>query len=76
MIDDFPEKLSGKTKGPWNENLFKVDQSISHICYERNVSLQAWSSRYPTSNCIYGNKVTKPNEGDWKKDELPKSNQG
>jgi hypothetical protein len=25
MIDEFPEKLSGKTKGPWNENLFKVN---------------------------------------------------
>ncbi len=27
MIDNFSEKLSGKTKGPWNENLFKVDES-------------------------------------------------
>jgi hypothetical protein len=25
MIEEFPEKLSGNTKGPWNENLFKVN---------------------------------------------------
>jgi hypothetical protein len=25
MIEEFPDKLSGKTKTPWNENLFKVD---------------------------------------------------
>jgi hypothetical protein len=27
MIEDFPEKLSGKTRCPWNENLFKVDKT-------------------------------------------------
>jgi hypothetical protein len=54
-IEEFPDKLSGKTKTPWNQNLFKVDPtskclktkqaiaSFLHICNERNVPLlQAW----------------------------------
>ena len=67
MIDEFPEKLSGKTKGPWNENLFKVDPMLKKLGAEQAkvfhtfvmkgmFSLQAWSPRYPTSSCIYGNK--------------------
>jgi hypothetical protein len=31
MIEEFPEKLSGKTKTPWNENLFKVDPDSKHL---------------------------------------------
>jgi hypothetical protein len=31
MIDEFPEKLSGKTKGPWNENLFKVNPTSKKL---------------------------------------------
>jgi hypothetical protein len=67
MIDEFPEKLSGKTKGPWNENLFKVDPMLKKLGAEQAkvfhmfvmkgmFSLQAWLPRYPTSSCIYGNK--------------------
>jgi hypothetical protein len=31
MIEEFPDKLSGKTKMPWNENLFKVDPTSKHL---------------------------------------------
>ena len=27
MVEEFPEKLSGNTNCPWNENLFKVDDT-------------------------------------------------
>jgi hypothetical protein len=68
MIDEFPDKLSGKTKTPWNENLFKVDPNSKHlkmeqakvfaphVCDEKNVPLQVWMPRYSASHCLYGNK--------------------
>jgi hypothetical protein len=69
MIEEFPDKLSGKTKTPWNQNLFKVDPtskyfktkqaiaSVPHICTERNVPLlQAWMPGYSTSRRIHGDK--------------------
>jgi hypothetical protein len=31
MIEEFPDNLSGKTKMPWNENLFKVDPTSKHL---------------------------------------------
>jgi hypothetical protein len=31
MIQEFPEKLDGKTKSPWNENLYKVDETSSKL---------------------------------------------
>jgi hypothetical protein len=34
MLDDFPEKISGKMKGPWNENLFKVDPMSKKLVAE------------------------------------------
>jgi hypothetical protein len=68
MIEEFPDKLSGKTKTPWNENLFKVDPSSKHLKTEQakvfhmfvmkgaNVPLQVWMPRYSASHCLYGNK--------------------
>jgi hypothetical protein len=69
MIEEFPDKLSGKTKTPWNQNLFKVDPtskyfktkqaiaSVPHNCNERNVPLlQAWMPGYSTSRRIHGDK--------------------
>jgi hypothetical protein len=35
MIDDFPEKLTGVAKCPWNENIFKVDESTGKPNIER-----------------------------------------
>ena len=35
MIEEFPAKLSGKTKTPWNENLFKVDPNAKQLDEER-----------------------------------------
>jgi hypothetical protein len=31
MNEVFPDKLSGKTKIPWNENVFKVDPTLKHL---------------------------------------------
>jgi hypothetical protein len=31
MLEDFPEDLNGKTKCPWNENLFKVDKMSTRL---------------------------------------------
>jgi hypothetical protein len=31
MIEEFPDKLSGKTKTPWNGNLFKVDPNSKRL---------------------------------------------
>jgi len=34
MVDEFPEKLSGKTAAPWNEKLFKVDNKSKKLSME------------------------------------------
>jgi hypothetical protein len=31
MIEDFPTKLTGVAKCPWNENLYKVDESAGKL---------------------------------------------
>lgn len=71
MIAGFPEELSGKTKAPWNENLFKVDPTPKMLGAERAklfhafvvkgtlascASAAARSPGCPTSHCLYGNK--------------------
>ncbi len=68
MIEEFPDKLSGKTRTPWNENLFKVDPNskrleteqakVFHTFVMKGIFLckQAWTPRYSTSHHIYGNK--------------------
>jgi hypothetical protein len=35
MIEEFPDKVSGKTKKPWNENLFKIDPTLKHLKNEQ-----------------------------------------
>jgi hypothetical protein len=35
MIEEFPDKLTGKTKTPWNENLFKIDPTLKHLKNEQ-----------------------------------------
>ena len=35
MIEEFPEKLTGKVKCPWNKNLFKVDEKSSKLPQEK-----------------------------------------
>jgi len=34
MVDEFPEKLSGKTTAPWSEKLFKVDDKLKKLSVE------------------------------------------
>ena len=31
MIEEFPDKLNGKTITPWNENFFKVDSTSNFL---------------------------------------------
>ena len=62
MVKEFPqENLKGvSVASPWNENLFKVqhdsaplEKEKAELCdHARTVSLQAWSSRYCTSNSL------------------------
>jgi hypothetical protein len=35
MIEESPDKLSGKTKMPWNENLFRGDHNWKHLKTEQ-----------------------------------------
>ena len=48
MIEEYPEKLSGKASTPWKERLMKVDKNskkvgcwmckyFSYVCYESHV---------------------------------------
>jgi hypothetical protein len=36
MVEDFPEKLEGKEKCPWNEKLFKVDEKLKKLGKEKS----------------------------------------
>ena len=78
MIDKFPEKLSGKTKGPWNENLFKVDTTskklgneqakIFHMFVMKGMFLcKCGCQDIQPAVAFLAIRVTKPNEGDWNK---------
>jgi len=35
MIEEFPEKLSGKANTPWTERLMKVDKTLKKLDAER-----------------------------------------
>jgi hypothetical protein len=35
MIEEFPEKLTGNTKCPWSENLFRVDETSPKLSQEK-----------------------------------------
>jgi hypothetical protein len=78
MIEEFPDKLSGKTKTPWNENLFKVDPNSKCLQTEQAKMFHTYVMK-GMFICKCGHqdiqpavtfmvtRVTEPNEGDWKK---------
>ena len=66
MIEEFPDKLSGKTKTPWNENPFKVDPTSKRLDTERAKMFHTFVMKgmflfkrgrqdISTSHCIYDN---------------------
>jgi hypothetical protein len=78
MIADFPEELSGKTKAPWNENLFKVDPmskmldasqaKLFHTFVMKGMFLCKHGRQDIQPAIVFmATRVTQPNEGDWKK---------
>jgi hypothetical protein len=78
MIEEFPDKLSGKTKMPWNENLFKVDPTSKHLETEQVKVLHTFVMKgmflckrgcqdIQPAVTFMVTRVTEPNEGDWKK---------
>jgi hypothetical protein len=78
MCEDFPEKLTGKTKGPWNENLFKVDETAKKLDAEKAKVFHTFVMRgmflckrgrqdLQPGVAFMSTRVTKPNKGDWKK---------
>jgi hypothetical protein len=78
MNEAFPDKLSGKTKIPWNENVFKVDPTLKHLKTEQAKVFHMFVMK-GMFLCKHGHqdiqpaitfmvtRVTEPNEGDWKK---------
>jgi hypothetical protein len=78
MIEEFPDKLSGKTKMPWNENLFKVDPNLKHLKTEQAKVFHTFVMKgiflckcghqdIQPAITFMATTVTEPNEGDWKK---------
>jgi hypothetical protein len=78
MIEEFPDKLSGKTKMPWNENLFKVDPTskcletkqakVFHMIVTKGMFLcKCGCQDIQPAITFMVTRVTEPNEGDWKK---------
>ena len=78
MIDDFPEKLSGKTKTPWNEKLFQVNTMAKRLGNESTKIFHTFVMKgmflckrgrqdIQPAVAFLATRVTEPNEGDWKK---------
>ena len=78
MIEEFPEKLSGKTITPWNENLFKVDPTskpldikcakVFHTFVMKGMFLcKRGRQDIQPAIAFMTTRVREPNEGDWKK---------
>ena len=81
MVKEFPqENIKGASVASlWNEKLFKVQHNSASLEKEQAelfhtmtmqglfVSLQAWLSRYCTSNSLPNYMGTKPNHADWTK---------
>jgi hypothetical protein len=78
MIEEFPDKLSGKTKTPWNENLFKVDPNSKRLETEQAKVFHTFVMKgmflckrgrqdIQPAIAFMATRVTEPNEGDWKK---------
>jgi hypothetical protein len=78
MIEEFPDKLSGKTKTPWNENLFKVDPNSKHLKTKQAKVFHTFVMKgmflckrgcqdVQPAIAFMVTRVTEPNKGDWKK---------
>ncbi len=78
MIEEFPDKLSGKTMTPWNENLFKVDLTSKPLDPERAKQFHTFVMKgmflckcghqgIQLAIAFMATRVTEPNEADWKK---------
>ena len=78
MVDEFPEKLSGNTNCPWNENLFKVDDTSKKLGHEKAKEFHTFVMKgmflckrgrqdIQTGIAFLSTRVTEPNEGDWMK---------
>jgi len=78
MIEDFPDELNGKSKTPWNENLFKVDTTSKQLDPERARVFHTFVMKgmflckrarqdVQPAVAFLATRVTEPNEGDWKK---------
>jgi hypothetical protein len=78
MIQDFPEELSGKSKCPWNENLFKVDEKSKKLPHESAKQFHTFVMKgmflcqrgrqdIKPAIAFLATRMTEPNEGDWYK---------
>jgi hypothetical protein len=78
MIEEFSEKLSGKTKTAWNENLFKVDPNSKHLKTEQAKVFHTFVRKgmflckcgrqdIQLAVAFVATRVTEQNEGNWKK---------
>mmetsp|Transcript_73676 Transcript_73676/g.213428 ORF Transcript_73676/g.213428 Transcript_73676/m.213428 type:complete len:334 (-) Transcript_73676:1990-2991(-) len=76
MIEDFPEKLTGKTNCPWNENLFRVDDTKKKLSKEKAkifhtfVMKAMFLGKHARQDLLPGitfmaTRMREPNEGDW-----------
>ena len=78
MIEEFPENLSGKSKCPWSENLFQVDENsnklpedkkkIFHTFVMKGMFLCKRARQDVLPGIVYlATRINEPNENDWKK---------
>ena len=76
MIQEFPEELPEKTRYPWNENLFKIDETSPRLCKEKSeifhtfVMKGMFLSKRARPDVLPGiifltTRVKEPNQGDW-----------
>jgi len=78
MIEEFPEKLSGKTNTPWTERLMKVDKTLKKLDAKRASIFHTFVMKAmllckrgsPDINmaiCFLATRVKEPTENDWNK---------
>jgi hypothetical protein len=76
MIEEFSEKLRGKTKTPWNKNLFKVDPNSKHLKTKQAKVFHTFVMKgmflckrgrqdIQPAVAFMATSVTECNEGDW-----------
>jgi hypothetical protein len=78
MIEEFPDKLSGEIKTPWNENLLKVDPNSKHLKTKQAKVFHTFVMKgmflckrglqdIQPAIAFMATRVAEPNEGNWKK---------